>query len=223
MILYHGTSTKKLASIERNGLQPRWKRRKDAGWKEYPSASDRVYLTDCYAFFFSFNAAETFGGDPIVLEVEILDDHKKLVADEDALAQSYCDPMPWVNELDLETRTNFWKENAPRFPELAIPSLEALGTCAFMGTIPWKKDKAWGITKYVEVPDEFAWRFDPSISLLNHKYMGSRYHKALKQFVDADGKDMTVSLQTEQEIDDFRYLADVINKKGEKYYVSESS
>ncbi len=224
MILYHGTSSKKLNSILKRGLRPRGLSRKDAGWGNYPSAIDRIYITDCYAFFFSFNAASIFKGDPIVFEIEIPEDDemvmKKLVPDEDALAQSNCKDMPWLDSLSLVERTKYWQLEAPRFPQLAIPSLEALGTCAIMGSIPWKtegrKGKHWGITKYVNVPDDFCLRFDPTISLLNHKVMGERYHKALKQFVDSDGTDMSVTLQTEQELKDIEYLTSLTNNKKEE-------
>jgi len=197
MILYHGTSTKHLEQIKIDNLTPRgWKKRKGNDWGEYPSATDRIYLTNCgYAFFFAFNAASVTKSKPVVLEIELPEDDEdmmlRLIPDEDPLAQhTFIEGhhLDFLNKLDLKKRTSWWKRHAPAYPALASATLEAMGTAAWYGDIGWGEQEGWGIRKVVEVPEEYSFRFDPTISLMNYRILGEEYRRVIKEFMDSDGK-----------------------------------
>jgi len=182
-ILYHGTSEANLDQILRVGLKPRGK--KKSLWTEHPSAPNRVYLTDAYAIYFA-NCAVKIGERAVILKVEVPE--FKLVADEDALAQTKIvdEDFKFLNDLDIKERTKFWKKNAPKYPHLAEFSLRALGNAAHMGVI-----KPSQIVKFVtyDVTPEMIFGHDPTISVLNYKLLGEGYRTALAKFVDTDGKE----------------------------------
>jgi hypothetical protein len=183
MILYHGTSEKFLDNILREGLSPRLSRK--SHWKAHPSAKDRVYLTNAYAVYFATAVAEK-GERGVVLQVDV--DVSKLVADEDALAQCKIvdEDLQHLNAMNLKERTKFWKKQAPRYPELAQISLERLGNVAHMGVIPPAQ-----IVKFVtfDIVPEIVFGHDPTISVLNFTLLGNCYKKALREFVESDGKE----------------------------------
>jgi hypothetical protein len=182
--LYHGTSSVSLKMIMEKGIRPRGKRR--SLWKEHPSAIDRVYLTRAYAVYFACHAAKEHKSNAVVIEVDV--DEANLVPDEDALAQVKIsdEEFLFLNKLDLAERTRYWKEAAPIYPELWQKSIEWLGNCAHMGTIP-----ASQITRYVEFEPtlEIMLGHDPVISISNYKFMGEQYVRCLGQFVESGGKE----------------------------------
>ena len=180
MRLFHGTSTKKLDQILKNGLTPRG--RKKSNWKDYPSAKDRVYLTKAYALFFGSLAAQEDDSEGVVLEVSGID-IGKLVPDEDALAQAKFTDLPVLDTMTLKQRTRYWRDNAPKYTCLTNDSLRLLGNCAHMGTIPPIE-----IEKYVTFdPVQVTLVCDPTITLMNYRLLGDKYERVLENFVDNDG------------------------------------
>ena len=91
MILYHGTTSRHLDSIREHGLLPRYDER-PTRWAENPSATDRVYLTNAYAVWFAWTAAEA-GEKGVVVAVDV--EEEDLVADEDYLAQTNWQDEHW--------------------------------------------------------------------------------------------------------------------------------
>ena len=185
MRYFHGTTEACLNSIEKKGLMPRGKRQ--GVWQEFPSATDRVYLTTAYAIYYACCAASlTKQSRGVVIEVDPYPG--KFVADEDALAQQNWmdEEFLWLNELSLEDKTAFWRNKAPEYPGMAWWSQEALGTFAHMGKIPPSQ-----IKKVVtfDITTDHLTGHDPSITLLNYKILGGRYEAALARFVDSDGKE----------------------------------
>ena len=153
---------------------------------EFPSATDRVYLTTAYAIYYACCAAKmTNQSRGVVIEVDPYPG--KFVADEDALAQQKWDEeFSWLNDDTLQDRTEFWRNNAPEYPGMAWWSQENLGTLAHMGKIPPSQ-----IKKVVtfDITADHLFGHDPSITLMNYKMLGGRYEAALQLFVDSDGKD----------------------------------
>ena len=202
MILYHGTSTHHLKRINRVGLQPRGKRK--SHFSDFPSATDRVYLTDSYAMYFAHHAALINSkAKPVILEVEIPDDSfisDWLIPDEDGLAQHTFPEehdLAFLNDCDIYEKTKWWRENAPEHFHLAHASLHHIGSLAFWGTVPWKTrpvyydgygEVLWGIRKVVTTSHEMCMRFNPQISLPAHRVLGENYKYALKRFMDSDGQ-----------------------------------
>ena len=183
MRYFHGTTEGCLNSIEKKGLMPRGKRQ--GVWQEFPSATDRVYLTTAYAIYYACCAAKmTNQSRGVVIEVDPYPG--KFVADEDALAQQkWGDEFSWLNDDSLQERTEFWRKNAPEYPGMAWWSQENLGTLAHMGKIPPSQ-----IKKVVtfDITADHLFGHDPSITLMNYRILGRRYEAALALFVDSDGK-----------------------------------
>lgn len=142
MKLYHGTSLDRLEAILKDGIVPRAKRNDPGHWEKFPSNPDTVYLSSVYPLHFAQTAwcAQMEAGIdsswPVLIEIdtEWLDTHR-LIADEDALAQSLVatdKTKKLTNKLQIEMQrraklfvgTDLWEE-----------SLQALGTCGHWGTI----------------------------------------------------------------------------------------
>ena len=179
MILYHGTTSRHLDSIREHGLLPRYDER-PTRWDENPSATDRVYLTNAYAVWFAWTAAEA-GEKGVVVAVDV--EEEDLVADEDYLAQTNWqdEALAFLQDMSLQERTLYWKERAPSFPPMAQHSLANLGTVAHMGP-------CLDIVKIVEFDPLVAMEHDPTISLLNFRMLGDQYRAMTKDFVESDGK-----------------------------------
>ena len=66
--LYHGTTTKHLDKILKQGITPRHDR--PSNWDKHPSREDMVYLTNAYAIYFAQVCCDWEAGEsPVVLEV----------------------------------------------------------------------------------------------------------------------------------------------------------
>lgn len=80
--LYHGTSSKHLDSIKKNGLKPRI----DSGnYGDHNQSHRYVYLTRYYPAFFALNALKSDDEMPVIVRIEI--NIAELLPDEDFLAQ----------------------------------------------------------------------------------------------------------------------------------------
>jgi len=181
MILYHGTNSDALDQIMTKGITPRGQRK--SLWEAYPSARDRVYLTDAYAIYFACCAAKD-GQQGVILQVDV--NPRRLVADEDALAQAKCTDLSVLNGMNLQQKTAWWRKNAPKYPGLASDSLRLLGNAAHMGTIfPSQIVK---VIKF-DVTPEIVLSNDPTITIMNYQLLGTEYRNALKLFVETDGKE----------------------------------
>jgi hypothetical protein len=193
MLLYHGTNGAWLGNILRRGLEPRHGKPGRNNWTHVPHQSNArcVYLTNSYAPYFAFNAAQ---GDPGYCAVVEIDtdrlDTDNLYPDEDFLEQasrnSRVDGMP--PGLNMSGRTLWFRKRqfdygadwGYRDPDTKLPttwweaSLKFLGTCCHRGTIP-----ASAITRAVSWPDKpniglhFVW--DPTITILNQRIVGAQY------------------------------------------------
>lgn len=89
MILYHGTTTKHLDAILRDGLLPRRTTKRRSNWKGViKSKLDFVYLTDAYPVYYAMNPAlsgrRQGESDILVLKVDV--DESALYPDEDYIA-----------------------------------------------------------------------------------------------------------------------------------------
>jgi len=208
MYLYHGTSVPKAKEILKAGLTPRKYIPGSLGnWSHsVPSALDRVYLTDAYAPYFALCAADD--GEPwAIIEVRDFVPHaahlgklneKKFVPDEDYLEQTmrfegglpHFSPGDYPDEVkDMRGRTEYFRDNISDFQFLWKESLNRLGTCAYMGTIPPE------LIHRVSVFDPSKNRtvavacMDPSISLINYHLMRDKY-VALTQWMI--GEEITI-------------------------------
>lgn len=181
MKLYHGTTSKYLPTILRDGLLPRNTTGQRSNWKEHPSADDRVYLTDAYAIFFAYSAADE-DERGLIVEVEVDEGEDFLVPDEDVLAQAEFshESFAFLHDMSMKERTIWWKVHAPNYPELWKDSLQRMGTVAVMGGAgPEQITGAWSFPINVELLLEH----DPCISLMNYRICGDKYREQLQEFI----------------------------------------
>jgi len=178
MKLYHGTSFKNLNSILKDGIKPRG--RKIGMWKDCPSRKDRVYLTNCYAPYFAFSADEHKG---IILEIDT--DFLvpwKMGADEDVVAQVLYtsdkskDLFELTKSIQLEKFDAVWEK-----------SLEAMGTCSYIGKISSKAITRYAVLDFKKANWLWVKCADISISLIHHSFMGKE-HENLTKWIFGDDK-----------------------------------
>jgi hypothetical protein len=179
--LYHGTARHNVRAMLRHGIKPRGKR--GGNWKHtVDSNPNAVYLTSTYAPYFAYNAVNRSSLLGIVeIETDQLDE-SLLIPDEDFLEQS-TRGMKWKSRLiarelrglQLKQRTEWFRTHASFWQEHWQRSLDYLGTCAYLGTIPpaaitrgvtfdWKKNTRLG-TEMVQ----------PTITRENFKFCGDGY------------------------------------------------
>ena len=169
--LYHGTSTKYLDDILKQGIKPRYD--KESIWEDNPSRPDMVYLSSAYAVYFSQVASNRLGGKPVVFEVKV--DTKRLYPDEDFLEQITRVDPEWKDTLSLgmEERTAWFKNNMLEYKISYSDSLGALGNACHKGIIKPKNIIRYSILDESKILDYS----DPTITLMNYQILGGRYRK----------------------------------------------
>lgn len=186
MRLYHGTSLEIAEIALKHGLRPRGENA--SNWPDFPSQHDAVYLTTCYAPFFSFQAAHD--GKCALIEVEVDQRDERLRPDEDFLAQTDLHTSAsMLREFgerkgsiptDHIKRVCWYRDNIESFQRLAYMSLLKLGTCAFAGII---EPKMFTRVVSFDVKDTpMALAVDHSISLMNFLIMERYYVELTKWF-----------------------------------------
>jgi hypothetical protein len=187
MLLYHGTSFKNWEKIKENGLLPR-KLGSKSNWEHtVESDPNTVYLTDAYAMYFSFQCTEKNEetgklDKAVIIEIDSsLLNQKKFVADEDALEQvsrntPSGDGLP--SNMTIEERTVHYGKMAKRYAEVGYGhewSLKALGTCGYKDKIPLKAITRVAIIDLTKQQQLSVFFWDPSISILNYRFIGAKY------------------------------------------------
>ena len=170
--LYHGTTTKHLGKILKQGITPRHNR--PSNWDKHPSRNDMVYLTNAYAIWFA-QVATKENESPVVLEV--LADEKRLYPDEDFLEQATRSLSNWQEfhrENTLAEKTKMFRDNLlDDWQDQTNKSLQHLGNASHKGTIKLKN-----ILRYVVLNKDPLFAFgDPSITIQNYFILGPKYRK----------------------------------------------
>lgn len=179
LILYHGTTSKYLKRILREGIKPRNETKLKSNWdgQGIPSRPDLVYLTTCYAAYYASMATTRKCDKSVVFKLEINPDEMTLLPDEEFiynalrtnakikhqeksienLKMSDIDP----NEYNLGDN---WKQ-----------SLNYLGTVSAK-FIPRKFIKGYALENGID----FLLHCDPSISFINYQVCSQQYIKHLE-------------------------------------------
>ncbi len=196
MLLHHGTSLKSWEKIKENGLLPR-KFGSSSNWEHtVESDPNTVYLTDAYAMYFSYQCVEndeTTGkrDKAVIIEIDTNQlNHKKFVADEDALEQVSRnvpggDGLPTT--MSMEERTIHYRNMAKKYAEVGYGhewSLQALGTCGYRDKIPLKAITRVAIID-LEKQKQLSVFLDPSIAIMNYRIVGAKY-RALSTMIFGD-------------------------------------
>jgi hypothetical protein len=102
MILYHGTSARRLHAIQRHGLLPR-RTTGESNWSgNVASKEGFVYLTDACPVYFAVEAAlaaESTPADLLILKVDV--DEGRLYPDEDFIARAVTDGIQGVRQEEM--------------------------------------------------------------------------------------------------------------------------
>jgi len=176
MKLYHGTCGSHLPRILKKGITPRGVRK--GNWPECRSHPECVYLTDAYAGYFALAASKK--GRCVVFEIDTdLLAEGDMLPDEDFLGQVEQRQLQGTPDgQTLIQRTEAFREQLPNwcYTDTYKLSLQHLGTCAYLGTIP-----TIAITRYVTFG---TWKnaqlrliFDPTITLMNYTLLGPAYRR----------------------------------------------
>lgn len=180
--LYHGTSDAVLDKIMTEGIRPR-SLTGMTNWKmSVESGRDRVYLSRAFAPYFAMVAADSYGGNPVVLEIATVAlDPELLLPDEDALEQGSrklgATELLHCPQSGMVDRTLYFRRNARRLsrqmPNLWLRSLQVLGNCCYRGTVP---PEAIVASRVFESTASVILDWgDPTISVLAYAILGGRY------------------------------------------------
>lgn len=174
LILYHGTSSRHLKRILREGLLPRVARRGKGNWQgEQASRPDLVYLSRAFAAAYALHAAGR-RSRPVVLKcrVQLADCYP----DEDFLAELFA------RQGFKAPRARAGKTDPRNYHHLAGASLECLGTVSTDAVAP--ED----ILEWRELPAEAlasGWLgSELSLSVSAYRVLGPDYGKAMDLFFE---------------------------------------
>ena len=192
MKLYHGTSEAVARAVLQHGLKPRSVSGHEGNWDHtIPSDPSRVYLTECYAPYFSMTALnarldglddpEHHRGAIIEVDTSLLD-ADRMLPDEDFLEQAIRSreedqAMLGISRLSMKERTAWFRDNVWSFQHLWRDSIASLGNASYAGTVPTSAiTRVWAWNP--NATDLSMMALDPSITLLNHALCANKY-KAL--------------------------------------------
>jgi len=179
MFVYHGTAASHYDSIIESGIFPR---ENEAGcWDKNASVPEHVYLTDCYAGYFAYNAASLLEEDVLmVVEVDLsLLDESRLFPDEDFIVYAAKDVPEGVDKHEwvkghIHDYQEFWKE-----------SLSFLGNVAHRGTVPIDAVTRIARMSVKSAPEVVYGIIDAQVSPLNKKFVGDT-HAAYTKYIMGD-------------------------------------
>lgn len=180
MKLYHGTSSRYLKKILKNGLLPRTVTN-NSNW-DTMSGDDRVYLTTAYAPYYAIQSCKRKSDKPIIVEIDTNDlDMLNLIPDEDYMEQVSRGHDDLDDRMSMEERTELYRDNAfaialkHPFIFSAMTSLDGLGTCAHFGAIPSDAISRIIQIDHIIAPDLAMIFLDPTITIANYRYVGNKY------------------------------------------------
>ena len=222
MKLYHGTTEKAARQILAGaGIRPRGK--KKGNWQHtIESHPECVYLTTAYAPYFALSATTT-DERVAVLEIDTkLLNPFALLPDEDFLGQvvkaredypALGLPEGW-NGWDIMKKTRWFRRHLDAFQSNWRLSVEKLGTCCFKGTVPTSAVTRLATWRPGETPHLSFMSLDPTISVMNYRFVGNKYRGVLKwlfgddlgedapveQFINADPEEIVAKTQWSPEM-----------------------
>ena len=201
-ILYHGTNAEYLDDILKKGIVPR--RTSKGNWEHANlfSNPNMIYLTDCYAFYYSGMQNSENQKDSLILKIEV--EENKLCCDEDLIMQLSNKDKKFAFEKIIETNkklkivsceTSKWSKfknknskHQHRFFSDYIhyfkcnweSSLENLGCVAHIGKIEPHQIKDYVVHDMLSC----LYSHDNSVTIANHKVKSDYQRAELKYLFD---------------------------------------
>jgi uncharacterized protein YnzC (UPF0291/DUF896 family) len=226
MTLYHGTDAQYLDDILKNGIVPRGTSKGNWQHADLFSNPNMIYLTDCYAFYYSAMQVTDNQKDSLVLKIEV--DENDLCCDEDILMQVNEKDKRVAFEKIIETNkklkivsheTSKWSKfknkdhkHQHRFFSNYIHyfkkhwefSLEHLGCVGHIGKIEPHKIKDYVVHDMLTC----FWSHDNQVTLENHKVKGDYQRAELKYLFDEpmDDRDRQAIKENEWKQEQIRQL-----------------
>ena len=200
--LYHGTDAQYLDDILKNGIVPRGTSKGNWEHSNLYSNPEMVYLTDCYAFYYSTMQATDNQKESLVLKIEV--DESKLCLDEDLIMQLpekgrrdaferivrtnkrfgvvSHETSKWskFKNKDMQHQHRFYSEYIKYFRNEWDVSLQNLGTVAHIGKIEPSQIKDYVTHDYVQC----LFSHDNSVTIYNHLYKSDYQRAELKYLFD---------------------------------------
>jgi hypothetical protein len=199
MKLYHGTNERAARVIlEGDSIQPHGSRPGNFD-DDAPSGVDRVYLATGFAPYYAAKACGVWDDDYAddrqpserltIFEVDIDRlDQKKLVPDEDFIYR-VCGARPTTKQEQLQQLCCV-RDNILQYRTRWRESLDGLGTCAHLGTVPREAIIRVSFFEYTSNPDILG-LLSEDVSLDDHQVNG-RYYRSLTRWFFKD-VDLTVA------------------------------
>jgi hypothetical protein len=199
--LYHGTSAKAARIAMTEGIQPRGKHGKSNWKRTIESNPDTVYLTDAYPVYFALNAAGK-GNQGAVLQIDVAKLCQPfLVPDEDVLEQAGRgrDDVPG----SMKKRTRHYRAQMSDHIGLDtwLTSLEAMGTCGFMATIPPEAISRVAMIDFNKASHLSMFAGDAMICLGNYRFCGPKYRNLTNQLFGLATEDDPLHGQVPENLD----------------------
>lgn len=194
MKLYHGTSERPAKLAIESGIEPRGRRK--GNWRHSVlSRKDAVYLTCAYAMYFAINAQRN-NERAAVIEIDTnLLNPWLLAPDEDAMEQINRKRDDLPSDLTMEQRTKHYRKNLHNYTGRGQweASIAGLGNCCYLDTVPAAAITRIAFIDTKKAPTLSMASMDPSISLLNYRFLGNKYRGLTKWlFGDPLGEDAPV-------------------------------
>jgi len=174
--LYHGTSSKRLAEILRDGILPRSETRPGNFKGVIESRKGFVYLSDAFPIFYASNAASTDQSDNmLVLQVSV--PVRSLYPDEDFIGQV-------LHQEAIRRGESPELLEVTEGVSLMLYKHAAKASLDHMGSVAVRKVKPEQIIGYRELPskDTFAWARlggDQSVNIWARRLVGSMFKTRL--------------------------------------------
>jgi len=185
--LYHGTNAKNLNAILSKGIQPRGK--KKGNWDAFPSRSDMVYLTTAYAPYFAIQSCDS-GQKALILELDRNNiDQAQLYPDEDFVVQ--C--LAAQNNQAIEDIHEDIKDTLECYQHHFEDSINGLGNVCYKGVVPSNAISRYCLIDSKTRSDLMMMSLDPSISLMNYRFCGSRY-RSIISWLFGDRSDFEIGI-----------------------------
>lgn len=196
--LYHGTTGSHHSRIMFEGLRSRSETGHSNWHGKFESSAEAIYLTDTYPTFFASQAkvvddSTNEATNLVIYEIDTyLLDSENFCADEDVLTLWMRDEstkLAFKGETQVALGLRLEDRRSQMCKVSAERSLQALGTCAHISSIPLHAITR-GLFYGTSVAAEMILRgLDPVINLTNFEMFGEEYKQAVRWLFRFDTED----------------------------------